>query len=122
MSRRSSVEKGARKKGHLEADEGVHEIAVVGSGNVVLPTGFSAPFSRSVLVATDRNLYVMKLGQIGFGSIKDISLKIPIGEAQVKSTGASIGVGRRGEDPQATFRVIPMQSPKKLVEYVTSRG
>lgn len=122
MSRVSSVQKGAQKRGHLEEGETVQEVAVVGKGSVHLPDLGRVSLSRAVIAATERNLYVLKLGQIGFSSIKDLVLKRPIESVYVDSGSSLIDVGTKDEGRLATYKVIPMQSPKRLIEYVKSRS
>lgn len=122
MSRLSSIEKGARRRGHLAADETVQAVAVVGSGSVSgLPSGGTASLSRAALVATDRSLYVMKLGQIGFSSVKDLILERPLEDAYVRAEPTTVEVGTAEEGALATLRIIAMQSPGDLVDYVASR-
>ncbi|MDX6632907.1 MAG: hypothetical protein QOG09_750 [Solirubrobacterales bacterium] len=119
-----SVEKGARKKGFLEPDESVEAAALVGGGSdVFLPSGGTAPGSRWVLAATARNLYTMKLGAIGFRSIKMVGLKIPLADLELtKNKNSFVRVGVRGDEKPSSFRILPFWNTKKLVEYVNSHS
>jgi hypothetical protein len=124
MGRVEKLENAAREKGHLEPDESVQEVAMAKSG---LPVekglkGAGAMMSRFALLATDRKLYGVKLGQIG-SSIKDVVLEIPIGDAVVDRNGNQLKVGRKGEGaPLWVFTTAPYFSgAKDLVAYVESR-
>jgi hypothetical protein len=126
MGQAESLEKAAREKGYLEPDESIGEYTLAKSG---LPVekglkGGSAMFSRYALLATDRNLHALKLGQFGVKSIKERVLEIPIAEAWVRFSGNQMKVGRRGEKPARwVFTTAPYGSrAKQLVSYVDSHG
>jgi len=124
MSRISSVEKGARKRGHLEEDESVQAVAIVGHGATVVLPDLATPvsWSRAAIAATERNLYVMKLGQIGFAGIKDLAFKRPLEHVTLLAGHDMIDIGTAEEGRLATYKVIPAQSPKKLVEFVAAHS
>jgi hypothetical protein len=113
------VDAGARGKGFLEEGESVEEVAVVGQGQIGFAIDNPGAFARRyVLAATERNLYVMSLGQIGFKSVKDVVTKMPIGEAELERSIGEVKVSRRGEEGAAQFKTPPLASPRRLLRYV----
>jgi hypothetical protein len=124
MGRRAkAVDKGARRKGYLEDGETIEEIAVVGTGSLIgdLVTSTPALWTRSALAASERNLYVFALGQVGFRSVKDCVVKMPISEAVLREEGRKVMVERRGQGEVASFDTAPLAPPGALIEYVEGR-
>jgi hypothetical protein len=131
MGWKGSLEQGARDGGHLEPNESLQAAIVADSGR---PIGGGAPeaqerFSpfktRFALIATERNLYLMKMGVMGYKAIDEVVLKIPIGEAEVKSEalGGMVKVGRRGEKPQWDLKLSGLRNrPKKVISYIEAHA
>ena len=124
MGRRATaVDKGARKKGYLEEGETIEEIAVVGRGSMIgdLVTSTPALWSRSALAASERNLYLFALGQVGFRSLKACAAKMPISEAILREEGGKLVLERRGEGEVGRFDTAPLAPPGRLITYVEKR-
>jgi hypothetical protein len=132
MGRLESLESGAREAGHLEQDESVRQYALTKGGVPVvegdaalkaLGDTVKARHNRGALLATDRSLHVVSLGQLGFKSVKEEALEIPIGEVELSRSGSTLRVGRRGERALWVFDLPPYISKiKKLTRYVESRA
>ena len=133
MGRLESLENGARKAGHLEQDESVQQYALTKGGVPAMEEGegamkalgktVMASQNRGALLATDRSLHVVSLGQIGFKWVKDEVLVIPIGDVELSRSGLKLQVGRCGEKALWFFDLPPYISKiKQLTRYVESRA
>jgi hypothetical protein len=127
MGRMEKMEKGAREAGVLPQDESVEQMTLAkwGLHSEAEFKGAAATAikqNRCALLATPSKLYGVKLGQIGFSSIKEKLLELPIGEAQIERSHGRIEVGRKGEKPLWTFALMPYFSgATKLIAYVEAR-
>jgi len=133
MGKLESLQTGARKAGHLEQDESVQQFALTKGGSRVvkgeegtmksLGRIAMAQGGRGALLATDRSLHVVGLGQIGFKSVKEEHLNIPIGDAALSKKGNLLKVGTR-DDPFLWYFTLPpyVSNIKQLTRYVESRA
>jgi len=132
MGRLESLESGAREAGHLEQGESVQQYALT-KGGVPVKQGegaikalggtIMAMHNRGALLATDRSLHVVGLGQLGFKSVKEEVLELPIADVELSRSGSTLKVGRRGEPALWVFDLPPFISKiKQLTRYVDSRA
>ena len=124
MGRRANaVDKGARKQGHLEDGETIEEIAVVGKASALgdALSGMTGLWTRNALAASERNLYLFGLGQVGFRSVKDCIVKMPIEEAILSKDGGDVVLERRGAGEIGRFDTAPLAPPSALIRYVEAR-
>jgi len=131
MGWKDSLEEGAREGGHFESGESIQAAIVADSGR---PVGGGAPEAghevlpikkRFALIATERNLYVLGMGLIGFKSVEETVLKVPIAEAEVTShaLGGKVFVGQRGEKPQWDLNLSGLRNrPKKVISYLEAHA
>ena len=132
MGRLEKLEEGAREAGHLEPDESVQQYALTKGGRPVqngegavkaLGSTIMAVHDRSALLATDRSLHVVGLGQLGFKSVKEELVEIPIGEVELSRSGSTLQVGRRSVGTLWIFTLPPYISKiRSLTQYVESRA
>ena len=76
------------------------------------------------LIATDRNLYAVRLGGERHGTPEGVLLKSAIGRASVRRNGKMIYVREDADTPERGFAVSALfgKRAQKLVEYVTQRA
>ena len=91
----------------LEPEETVHASALV-----------KGPLANYVLIATERNVYALKLGGLGFSKVKEATLKIPLDEVIFAVTDNGIAIGRRDTDEKRGWQRMPFQKVDELVAYL----
>jgi hypothetical protein len=106
---------------HMEAGEEIARVAIVRAATMA--GGARAGGANFAVAATPKNVYVFKLGGLGFGKVAERVAKVPIKKAVVERHTSFLTVGRRGQGkPEHVFSMLPGGSPKRLAAYVAERG
>ena len=126
MGRIDGVAEGAREAGYLEADEAPQVLALAKSGQGVArgeSFDLKAAVNRWALLATDRKLHAIRLGQLGFKSVKEEALAVPYEELEADFSWPRFRARRKGEDKFWFFDRVPYGSKfKNLQKFLDSRG
>jgi len=105
---------------HMEAGEEIERVCIVRAATMA--GGASAGGANYAVAGTPKNVYVFKLGGLGFGKVADRLAKVPIKKATVERTSTHLTVGRRGQEPEYVFSTLPGGSPKRLAAYVAEHN
>jgi hypothetical protein len=104
---------------HMEAGEEIERVCIVRAATM----GPLASGTNYAVAATPKNVYVFKLGGLGFGKVSERIAKVPIKKAVLERRSSFLTLGRRGvEKPEHVFSTLPGGSPKRLAAYVAERG
>jgi hypothetical protein len=103
----------------MEVGEEIEVVCIVRAATL----GALTSGSNYAVAATPKNVYVFKLGGLGFGKVAERIAKVAIKKAVVERGSTHLTVGRRGqEQPEYVFSTLPGGSPKRLAAYVAERN
>jgi hypothetical protein len=130
--RAESIRRGTAQ--FLDPGETVMHVVEVGAGRVkgsaeIMVGDFPATFVSQRparfygLIATDRNLYAVRLGGERHATPEGVLLKSAIGRVSVRRNGKMIYVRADAETPERGFEVSSLSGKraKNLVEYVSQQ-
>ena len=105
----------------MEVGEEIEVVCIVRAATMA--GSASAGGANFAVAATPKNVYVFKLGGLGFGKVAERIAKVPIKKAVVERPSSFLTVGRRGQEkPEHVFSTLPGGSPKRLAAYVAERN
>jgi hypothetical protein len=126
MGRMDKVVEAARKAGYIESDESPEVMALSKGGQGVKKGesfSLTASVNRWALLATDRGFHAIRLGQVGFGTVKEHALGVPYAELEADIQKRRFRARRKDADKFWFFDPVPFGSKfKDLIGHLESRG
>ena len=128
MGRMDKVADAAREAGFMEPDE-TPQVMGLSKGGQGVKRGerfsLTASVNRWALVATSHGFHAIRLGSVGFKSLKEHALSVPYEdlEADLQTRPMRFRARRRGADKFWFFDPVPYGSKfKDLMRHLESKG
>ena len=91
MGRWDKIEKASRKRGFVADDEVVQACGVSSGTTIQRPDGtYKRDMQRHALIVTDANVHAIRMGQAGFGSLKETLFSLPRDQVTFRRDGNSL--------------------------------
>lgn len=109
MGRWDKIEKASRKRGFVADDEVVQACGVSSGTTIQRPDGtYKRDMQRHALIVTDANVHAIRMGQAGFGSLKETLFSLPRDQVTFRRDGNSLTFSSLDRTSVWTFAGPPL--------------